>query len=91
VGSVIGKHDPYCRGVVLLGLEAPEQELDNAFRATSGQSLVKGFAVGRTIFNGAAEQWLAGKITDLQAVDDMASRFSSLVALWRKAHERRAA
>jgi 5-dehydro-2-deoxygluconokinase len=91
VGAVIGKHDPYCRGIVLLGLEAPEQELDKAFRATAGQQLVRGFAVGRTLFNEPAEQWLAGKTSDAQAIDDMSSRFSSLVALWRKAHERRAA
>jgi 5-dehydro-2-deoxygluconokinase len=91
IGAVISKHDPYCRGVVLLGLEAPEEELDKAFRAAAGQKVVKGFAVGRTIFNGAAEQWLAGKIADAQAVADMASRFANLVEMWRKAHERRAA
>ena len=91
IGAAIKKHDPYCRGIVLLGLEAPEAELERAFGATAGQSAVKGFAIGRTIFNDAAQQWLAGKMSDAAAVSDMAERFASLVKLWNKAHERRAA
>ena len=43
-------NDPWCRGVVLLGLEAPQDELERAFAATAGTAIVKGFAVGRTIF-----------------------------------------
>jgi 5-dehydro-2-deoxygluconokinase len=86
IGTTIKANDPYCRGIVLLGLEAPEAELDRAFRATAGQPAVKGFAVGRTIFNVAAQKWLAGKMTDMTAIDDMAARFDSLVTLWSKAH-----
>ena len=41
---------------------------------------MKGFAVGRTIFNDAAEKWLAGKIDDRAAVEDMAARFARLTA-----------
>mgnify|MGYP000709283362 CR=1 FL=1 len=53
-----------CRGIVLLGLEAPTEELEKGFRAVAGKPHVKGFAVGRTIFNHAAQQWLAGKMSD---------------------------
>ncbi len=84
--NVIGKHDPWCRGIVLLGLEAPEAELARAFEATERHRLVKGFAVGRTIFNHAAQQWLSGKMTDAAAVADMAGRFGNLVSLWDKTH-----
>jgi 5-dehydro-2-deoxygluconokinase len=91
IGKVIAKNDPYCRGIVLLGLEAPEAELDQAFRATAGHAVVKGFAIGRSIFTEAARGWLAGKIDDRAAVEDMAERFASLVTLWHKAHEMRAA
>ena len=41
-------NDPWCRGVVLLGLEAPQDELEAAFAATADAPIVKGFAVGRT-------------------------------------------
>jgi 5-dehydro-2-deoxygluconokinase len=91
IGAVIARNDPYCRGIVLLGLEAPPEELEKAFRATAGQPAVKGFAVGRTLFNDAAPQWLSGKLSDEAAVADMAERFQSLVELWNKAHARRAA
>ena len=91
IGATIAKHDPWCRGIVVLGLEAPEAELDAAFRAANGHAIVKGFAVGRTIFSTAAQQWLAGRMSDEAAIADMAERFGSLVNLWNKAHEMRAA
>ncbi len=72
IGRVIDKNDPWCRGVVLLGLEAPQDELEAAFAATANAQVVKGFAVGRTIFAEPAEKWLAGQISDEAAVSDMA-------------------
>jgi 5-dehydro-2-deoxygluconokinase len=91
IGAAITRHDPYCRGIVLLGLEAPEAELERAFAVAAGHEMVKGFAVGRTLFNEAAEAWLAGKMDDEAAIDDMAGRFASLVKSWQCAQERRAA
>ncbi len=83
IDAVIARHDPACRGVVILGLEAEETELRAAFQDSAGSRSVKGFAVGRTIFSHAAELWLRGEIDDEAAIEDMASRFRSLVALWR--------
>jgi 5-dehydro-2-deoxygluconokinase len=91
IGQTIARHDPWCRGIVLLGLEAPEAELEKGFAAVAGHSAVKGFAIGRTIFNSAAQAWLAGKMSNEAATDDMAQRFTSLVKLWNKAQEKRAA
>ena len=85
------RNDPFCRGVVLLGLEAPLNELEAAFAATAQAPIVKGFAVGRTIFVHAAEQWLAGKMSDEQAIDDMARRFEELTGAWLAARGRKAA
>ena len=85
VGRVISRNDPYCRGIVLLGLEAPENELEAAFAAAASEPQVKGFAVGRTIFNDAARRWLRGEITDEAAVSDMAGRFQRLVDAWQRA------
>jgi 5-dehydro-2-deoxygluconokinase len=86
--AVIRDNDPYCRGIVLLGLEAPEAELENAFSAAAQEPLVKGFAVGRTLFADAARQWLKGEITDEEAVADMAARFQRLVEAWQRATRR---
>jgi 5-dehydro-2-deoxygluconokinase len=84
IEAVIVRADPWCRGVVLLGLEAPEQELEKAFALCAETPVVKGFAVGRTIFNDAAEKWLAGAIDDAAAVGDMADRFSRLTSSWQR-------
>jgi 5-dehydro-2-deoxygluconokinase len=91
IGAVIERNDPYCRGVVLLGLEAPESELVEAFTATADASVVKGFAVGRTIFMEPAERWFAGKITDEEAIAEMASRFERLTKAWLAARAKKAA
>ncbi len=84
IGKVIDRNDPYCRGIVLLGLEAPEAELEKGFRAVAGKHYVKGFAVGRTIFNEAAQEWLRGSISDDVAVEMMATKFGNLVSIWNK-------
>jgi 5-dehydro-2-deoxygluconokinase len=91
IEAAIARHDPWCRGVVLLGLEAPQAELEKAFAATAGVPVVKGFAVGRTLFMEAAERWFAGKMTDEEAIDDMASHFEKLTAVWLAARGRKAA
>ncbi|HRX37187.1 MAG TPA: DUF2090 domain-containing protein, partial [Aestuariivirga sp.] len=87
IAATIRKHDPWCRGIVLLGLDAPEDELAKGFEATAGCSAVKGFAVGRTIFTHAAQQWLAGKMNDAAATADMAERFGNLVSIWNRTHK----
>ncbi|MFE0016270.1 5-dehydro-2-deoxygluconokinase [Mesorhizobium sp. NPDC059054] len=91
IEETIVSNDPFCRGVVLLGLEAPLNELEAAFAATADVAIVKGFAVGRTIFAHAAGQWLAGKMSDEEAVDDMARRFEELTRAWLAARGRKAA
>ena len=85
IEAVIAANDPRCRGVVLLGLSAPEDELIASFQAAASVPVVKGFAVGRTIFADAAERWLTGKIDDEAAIEDLARRFSVLVDAWRAA------
>jgi 5-dehydro-2-deoxygluconokinase len=85
VAEVIEARDPLCRGVVLLGLSQPAETLLAAFRAAAGVPVVKGFAVGRTIFNDAARSWLAGQIDDAAAVSQLVRNFTGLVEGWRRA------
>ncbi len=91
IEAVVSNNDPWCRGVVLLGLDAPQAELEAAFAVAADAPIVKGFAVGRTIFIHAAEQWLTGKMSDDEAVADMAGRFSKLTEAWLAARGRKAA
>ncbi|NBQ28208.1 MAG: 5-dehydro-2-deoxygluconokinase [Rhodobacteraceae bacterium] len=76
------RHDPHTRGIVVLGLDAPEVELAASFALAAKQPLVKGFAVGRTIFGQAARDWMQGKITDDAAVETMVGNFSRLCEIW---------
>jgi 5-dehydro-2-deoxygluconokinase len=85
IDGVIERNDPWCRGVVLLGLDAPEDDLAAAFRLAAASRTVKGFAVGRTIFGPAARAWLAGEIDDAAATAEMADRFGRLVEAWEQA------
>jgi 5-dehydro-2-deoxygluconokinase len=82
IDQVIATRDPLCRGVVLLGLEAPIETLKESFAAARSAGRVRGFAVGRTIFAEAADRWLKGEIGDAEAIDDMAKKFGVLVDLW---------
>ena len=83
--AAIAARDPHCRGIVVLGLEAPIAQLAQSFAVARGAGAVKGFAVGRTLFSAAAKDWFAGRISDAQAVDDMAARFAALCDAWDKA------
>lgn len=87
--DAVHRNDPYVRGIVVLGLDAPQSELEESFRLAAGFDLVKGFAVGRTIFADAARGWLGGKITDEEAVKDMAQRYTSLCRIWDEARAKR--
>jgi len=91
IGAVIDANDPHCRGVVILGLDAPAAQLIEAFHASAVTPWVKGFAIGRTIFSDAARAWLANRIDDETAITQMAEQFALFVTAWRLRESRRAA
>jgi 5-dehydro-2-deoxygluconokinase len=80
--NAITRNDPRTRGIVVLGLDAPEADLAASFALAAKQPLVKGFAVGRTIFGDAARAWLQGEMNDADAVAQMADRYSRLCRIW---------
>jgi len=85
IAEVIDANDPLCRGIMVLGLEAPEEDLAEAFHVARRHAHVKGFAVGRTIFVEPAQAWFADKIDDEAAVTSMAGAFGRLCDLWLQA------
>ena len=89
--EAIERNDPRTRGIVVLGLDAPAAELAASFALAAKQPLVKGFAVGRTIFGESARQWLAGAITDGEAVEEMKDTYARLCAVWDAARATAAA
>jgi 5-dehydro-2-deoxygluconokinase len=83
--AAIEENDAHTRGIVVLGLEAPEAALAASFETAAGFDLVKGFAVGRTIFGDVARAWLGGAITDAEAIAEMAEKYQRLCGVWDRA------
>jgi 5-dehydro-2-deoxygluconokinase len=85
IQDTIAREDPLCRGVLVLGLSASESRLVSAFAAAAPFAIVKGFAIGRSVFHDVARDWLSGAVNDSQATEAMALKFSTLAAAWRSA------
>lgn len=83
--GTIARNDAHTRGVVVLGLDADEAALAQSLALAAGHDLVRGFAVGRTIFAEAARGWLAGDISDEAAVAAMVAKYARLCAIWNTA------
>ncbi len=83
--AAVENNDPHCRGIVVLGLDAPFEDLRASFQAAAAHEMVKGFAVGRTIFGDAARAWMAGNMADSEAVASMAGNFARLCDAWDEA------
>ncbi|WP_261604345.1 bifunctional 5-dehydro-2-deoxygluconokinase/5-dehydro-2-deoxyphosphogluconate aldolase [Photobacterium sp. TY1-4] len=84
VSDLVAERDAFCHGVVLLGLDAPQEELKTGFAAAADQPLVKGFAVGRTLFGQPSREWLAGSIDDDQLIQQVKANYHNLITLWRQ-------
>lgn len=80
--DLINERDSWCRGIVILGLNAPFENVVAGLEAAAKEPLVKGFAVGRTLFAEAAELWLANKINDNELVGRVAANYTAMVDAW---------
>jgi len=83
--AAIKENDPHVRGIVVLGLAAEEAELVASFKVAARYPLVKGFAVGRTIFAEAAAAYMTGDIAADVAIAQMAQTYARLCAHWDEA------
>ena len=85
IDALIAERDPYCRGVVMLGLAATVDALAAGFREARASTSCKGFAVGRTIFHEPAKAWLAGACDDAMLKRMVRERYEALIGAWRAA------
>ncbi|AIA70416.1 MULTISPECIES: bifunctional 5-dehydro-2-deoxygluconokinase/5-dehydro-2-deoxyphosphogluconate aldolase [Pectobacterium] len=81
---LLAQRDPYCRGVVILGLDAPLETLQQGFSAAVNFPIVKGFAVGRTLFAQPAQKWLRNEIDDAELIEQVKHNYLQLIAVWRQ-------
>ncbi|MEO8675652.1 MAG: 5-dehydro-2-deoxygluconokinase [Casimicrobiaceae bacterium] len=87
--ALVAERDPYCRGVLILGLNAPIDVLARGFTDAAGSRTCRGFAVGRTIFGEPARAWLAGAIDDAGLVAAVRANFEALIDAWQSARNRK--
>jgi 5-dehydro-2-deoxygluconokinase len=85
VDALVAERDPYCRGVLLLGLNATIGELSHSFGQARHSSTCRGFLVGRTIFHEPCRRWLAGETGDAGLVAAVRANFEALIGLWQAA------
>jgi 5-dehydro-2-deoxygluconokinase len=85
IDALIAERDRYCRGVVILGLNAGIDTLANGFRDARGSSTCRGFAVGRTIFQEPTTKWFAGALDDGGLRRAVRTNFETLLDAWREA------
>lgn len=84
IGEVIADCDPYCKGVVMLGLGAEATELQQALTVAASFDICRGFAVGRSIFADAAEHWFSGKVDDAATTRSIQQRYLTMIDTWLK-------
>jgi 5-dehydro-2-deoxygluconokinase len=79
---VISECDAECRGVILLGKGAPLDELRESLQSARKHSICKGFAVGRSIFQGPVDSWFRGTCSDVECCEMIERNFVSLIEAW---------
>lgn len=87
VSATIDKNAPHCRGVLILGLDRPIEQLTDGFKQSSGQKWCKGFAVGRTIFMNPMRAWMLGNIDDEQLIQQTADNYTAIIQAWQNRNQ----
>lgn len=84
ISQLLDNFDPQCRGILILGLDAPADELKAGFAAAADVPWVKGFAIGRTIFGEPSRRWLSHDYSDQQLIEAVKQNFLALIGYWRE-------
>ncbi|MBK4713872.1 MULTISPECIES: bifunctional 5-dehydro-2-deoxygluconokinase/5-dehydro-2-deoxyphosphogluconate aldolase [Tenebrionibacter/Tenebrionicola group] len=85
IGELIAQEDPWCRGILLLGLDAPNAQLREGFAEAAMHPVIKGFAVGRTIFGQPSRRWMQGELDDEALINEVKMNYLTLINFWREA------
>lgn len=84
LSDIINNYDPYCWGILLLGLNQNTKTLKKQFQFEPAQQypICKGFAIGRSIFQVWSRKWLQGKINNDQYIQGVEKNYTELISLW---------
>ena len=82
ISSLIDQHDPYCQGVLLLGLEAPLDQLKKQLDVALHERWCSGFAVGRSFFAEALKHWFKNEIDEKDFIKQVSAAYGELASYW---------
>ncbi len=80
IDGLIDEHDPYLHGILILGENRSIDELTDTIQSMMDRyKKIKGFAIGRSIWNDTAEKWFKRTINDQDAVHEIYTRMNNLI------------
>ena len=82
VCDMIVRNDPYVNGIVVSESDLSQRDPVAGIILAARHGLVKGFAVGQTVFRDAACAWMKGDLDDGAAIAEMAEIFGNLCRVW---------
>ena len=85
ITALIEREDPWSRGILILGLDAPSDKLRAGFAEAAAHPMIKGFAVGRTIFGQPSRRWMQGELSDEALIEEVKRNYLTLIGYWREA------
>lgn len=62
------------RGIVVMGIDDKEEEIEKRIGIEEGFDIVKGFEVGSKILEEEESKWMRGKIEDEKEIEEMEER-----------------
>ncbi len=83
ITNIVQERASFCNGIVMLGLDKPIDELIAGFKVAKKYPLVKGFAVGRTIFGKPSREWLSNVISDQDFINQVSENYQQLIRSWQ--------
>jgi 5-dehydro-2-deoxygluconokinase len=72
----------------MLGLNAPIEHLISSFEDARNSRTCCGFAVGRSIFQDPAREWLNGEIGNEELIQRCCDSFEQLILAWQRIRPR---
>ncbi len=80
ISETIRDSDPGCKGILLLGQNLPLKELVKKHqKIKQADEMIKGFAVGRTIWGDLAGRYFAGQIGEKEIQEQIKQNFLELI------------
>ncbi|MCS5960612.1 DUF2090 domain-containing protein [Klebsiella pneumoniae subsp. pneumoniae] len=85
ITALIEREDPWSRGILILGLTPLPTNCAPVSPRRPHNPMIKGFAVGRTIFGQPSRRWMQGELSDEALIEEVKRNYLTLIGYWREA------